>query len=70
MNFDVPVFFCCQCRNAPWGHDLLQVVVPDSRDEIEALLMARPDPQNRHWLPDETTADLQAENAAHGIEAS
>jgi hypothetical protein len=43
------------------------VVWPAERDDIEAVLAARPDPMTRNWSPGETVRDLIAENRAHGI---
>lgn len=34
---------------------------------IEQLLLARPVPSTRNWVPGEQPADLMAENFAHGI---
>lgn len=34
---------------------------------VERLLMMRPDPSTRNWLPGETLPDLMWENGAHGI---
>lgn len=69
VSFDSPVFFCCECRNARWGHDLLSVTVPTpkKRRDIEAYLRARPAPGTRNWRPEETVADLRDENRAKGI---
>jgi hypothetical protein len=36
--------------------------------EIEAVLLKRPRPTSRHWLPGETLEDLRRENLAHGDE--
>jgi hypothetical protein len=41
--------------------------LPAKADEIERLLVARPDLQTRNWRQGETVADLHAENRAHGI---
>lgn len=37
------------------------------RRGIERLLMMRPIPYTRNWLPGETLTDLLAENIEHGI---
>jgi hypothetical protein len=42
-------------------------VWPADRVEIERILMERPDPFNRNWLPGETLHDLLGENITHGI---
>jgi hypothetical protein len=69
VNFETPLFFCCECRNALWGHQPLRITVPASQtiSDIEAHLTARPVPATRNWLPDETVADLRDENRARGI---
>lgn len=43
--------------------------MPDraARAQIEATLLARPQWQTRAWLPGETVADLERENAEHGL---
>jgi len=40
---------------------------PYTRVAIEQLLMERPDPLNRNWLPTQTVSELAAENMEHGI---
>lgn len=35
---------------------------------IEAILLMRPDPNSRNWVPGETLADLIMQNAEHGIQ--
>lgn len=40
---------------------------PSNVSEIEALVMPRPVPATRNWLPGEALHDLLAENVAHGI---
>ena len=54
----MPVFLCVEC-----GHGWLQVKFPKGRPTIEALLLARPKPQNRNWRPGEAVGALDAENA-------
>lgn len=63
------LFFCCECRNATVDHAYLPVLMPSDQDrpEIEQLLLARPNEENRNWLPYETVADLARENEEHGI---
>lgn len=34
---------------------------------VERLLMMRPDPSTRNWVPGETLHDLMFENAEHGV---
>lgn len=69
VSFTRGTFFCCECRNAAWKHQPIQVVVPDdaTRAKIEAALVVRPVPATRNWVPPETVADLAAENVEHGI---
>lgn len=43
------------------------VVWPPDPDAIETLLMLRPVPGTRNWLPGETLEQLLEENAAHGL---
>jgi len=71
----------CPCANCPsaspeWnlaacfecGAVYEDVVFPADRERVEAMLVARPQPQNRHWFPHETLDDLARENVAHGHE--
>jgi len=69
VNLDAPLFFCCECRNETWGHDLLPIALPPAgkRGEIEAYLLARPHDVNRNWLAHETVADLRDENRARKL---
>lgn len=62
---DSGLFFCCNCRNQAVGHAYRRVTPPSKtqRAQIEAALLARPEPENRNWLPSESVADLLAENA-------
>lgn len=63
-----PRFFCHICHNAGYGGAWLPVVWPpvSERNEIETLLLLRPEPQHRNWWPDETLAFVRAENVEHG----
>jgi len=56
-----PFFRCWDCGA---GAD---IVWPSNLEDIERLLMMRPDPIARNWFPGETLADLLAENIRHGI---
>lgn len=71
VSLERPVFFCCECRNAAVGHQMVRVQCPveTTRAEGEEILLARPDVRNRHWHLDrgESVADLAAENKAHGL---
>jgi hypothetical protein len=44
-----------------------EIVWPVDPISIEAVLLMRPNPHTRNWVPPETLTDLIAENAAHGI---
>jgi hypothetical protein len=48
---------------------LYRVRFPDERErqQIEALLIARPHKKNRNWRPGESVEDLRADNVQHGI---
>lgn len=67
VSFSSRLFFCCECRNAEWDHDLLTVPVPDNRLEIEAALLKRSSWRVRAWRPGESVADLKAQNLMHGV---
>lgn len=41
---------------------------PDDRAAIERVLLLRPEPHTRNWLPSESVQDLIAENCDHGIQ--
>lgn len=70
-SFDRPTFFCCCCRNAQTDYQPIPVTLPAAnvRDQIEALLLKRPNPDTRNWTVDETADALQAENVANGVDA-
>jgi hypothetical protein len=44
-----------------------RVSFPDDRAEIERLLLARPNAENRNWREPETVEDLRRENEAHAV---
>jgi hypothetical protein len=46
-----------------------EVIWPSEKTmrDVERLLMMRPDPTTRNWLPGESVQDLMWENAEHGI---
>lgn len=80
VNFDDPRFFCCECRNAAFGHVPIRVVLPDARTrgQVEAYLGARAAWQSRNWTGSEavaaffgekpqTISDLRKENRAFGV---
>ena len=60
-------FYCVECRNVGVGGKWVPVKWPESKDEIEALLVMRHDPRTRNWAPPETVADLLAENESRGV---
>lgn len=63
-----PWGWCVRCGNQAWGGGWRRVVVPDvdTRAQIEAVLLCRPNPQHRNWEPAETIADLITQNREHG----
>lgn len=69
VSFDDPYLFCHECRNAGYGHQLVQVAVPDAkkRRDIEAYLVARPVPATRNWASGDPVTKLRDENQARGI---
>ena len=69
VDLEMPILCCCSCWNRADGARWRRIVLPEDRDRIEALLLARPQVQNRNWRPDETAEDLEAENLAHGVSA-
>jgi hypothetical protein len=60
-------FMCAGCLNAGVGNKWRPVVVPTDRKSIEKVILARPLPQNRNWVPGETVAKLKAENVERGL---
>lgn len=60
-------FFCTECRNVGAEGKWVQVVWPESSEEIEALLSMRPVHRTQNWLSHETLGDLLAENETHGV---
>jgi hypothetical protein len=40
---------------------------PERVSDIERVVLARPAPTTRNWLPGETVADLVAENIENGL---
>lgn len=61
------LFFCPSCLNASHDGYARRVTFPKQKESIERILVLRPDPNTRNWLPGETLKDLEAENAAHGV---
>jgi hypothetical protein len=61
-------FFCPDCLMVANGGYARPVLWPENVAEIEAALLARPNPANRNWTMVETVDALRAENLAHGLE--
>lgn len=63
IRFSTSAFECVECGT------VTEIVWPSEkmRQGIERLLMMRPNPVNRNWLPGETLHDLIWENGTHGI---
>lgn len=70
----------CDCGNYPSVHPDWRLALcfecgaiyegltmPDNAEDIEAVLVERPHPANRAWLPSETVNDLIAQNVEHGV---
>lgn len=63
LRFGSPVFDCRDCGlgvEVRWPSETM-------RHGIERLLMLRPVPATRNWLPGETLHDLLVENVRHGV---
>lgn len=60
-------FFCPNCLMLQNGGLAMETVFPKERAEIERLLLLRPNPENRNWLPGERIGHLIIENVEHGI---
>lgn len=60
-------YFCVDCLNEWAGGQWAPLVWPDNPDEIEAVLLKRPNPANMNWRPGETAGDLRAENRERGL---
>jgi hypothetical protein len=60
-------FFCVECLNRPAGGKWVGVDWPDNADDVESLLVMRPNPATRNWHAHETVADLLAENESRGV---
>jgi hypothetical protein len=55
------IYRCWECET------VAEVVWPTYAQDIERILMMRPDPTTRNWFPGESLHDLVWENAVHGI---
>lgn len=60
------IYFCPNCLNVPHNGKARMVVFPENRDEIERILLLRPNPSVRTWYPHETVDDLRLQNIEHG----
>ncbi len=60
-------FMCQWCWNQDIDGRFREVEFPAEYDAIEAVLVARIEPESRNWTPGETVVDLQVENIAHGV---
>lgn len=63
-SFTEPYFMCSWCANQ--GGKWVNVDFPKNREQIEHLLMKRPE-QNQNWKPGETVKQLAADNKRRGI---
>jgi hypothetical protein len=61
-------FFCVDCLMQGNGFYPMRVIWPSMRQAIENVLLQRPNPATRNWLPDagETLEFLRVENQQHG----
>lgn len=68
VDFRTGLFMCCECWNASIGYHWLQIKLPNPglRRAVERLLLVR-DPENRHWRPYETLAEVRMENIKRGL---
>lgn len=73
---DCPSPFCLSAlqlqRHQPWYvcpdcGEAGEIVWPEHLEDVERLLMMRPDPFTRNWEPGESLQDLYLENLDHGI---
>lgn len=60
-------FMCNTCGNESIGGRWRAVVWPPFWQGLESVLIRRPDPVTRNWLPGESVADLASENDDHGV---
>ncbi len=73
VGLDEPIFYCVECGMQANGGGpgqpgyAMDVIFPRFWQDIEAVLLLRPDPATRNWLPHETIDDLIQENIAHGV---
>jgi hypothetical protein len=65
---ETPLVWCLRCLNGGTGRGWRPVVVPreGEREQIERILLCRPNVADQNWEPAESVADLLAQNVAHG----
>ena len=66
---DDPRFFCSECLNAWALGKWVGLEWPSAHEEIEGLLMQRPDIRTQNWNPSESVLALAIENADRGVGA-
>lgn len=66
LAWEEGLFMCLSCFNVGIDHLLRRSYFPTERREIEALLEPRLLP-NRNWWRADSLADLERENAEHGL---
>jgi hypothetical protein len=59
--------WCPRCQNVETDGRWRPLRLPDDYERIEAALALRTDEATRNAWPGETAADLERENAAHGV---
>ena len=64
---EAPLFYCFSCYNDADNGMARVAVFPGDWEIVERVLMARPDPLTRNFVPGETTDKLRAENTLHGL---
>lgn len=61
------LFMCQTCWNNATRNQWVRVAFPVDQEQIAAVLIMRPNPNNRNWELAETVADLRKENLAAGL---
>jgi len=62
-------FWCTDCHNAWAQGKWASVDWPKDAEDIEALLLQRPEAKTRNWHPTEDLMALVAQNVTHGLGA-
>lgn len=65
--FDFPYIWCSRCENAECSGAWRPIRLIAPREVVEAILLARPDPDTRNWVAGESVEKLRRENRAHGL---